>query len=396
MDPMRNTCAEAASISNAQISKGPVQTQDYCGLATFNALPSTQSTELVDTYDPARISQWAAQSASATGPSTMQDFDTELASATIATQIPYQFSESQSDAFRSVQFGPPCVPYDLGINFEDPSITSAGTDFSGFQLDQEGNLGLGFDFSSNLNTDPYASGLSSSINDQAYSAVAPCDVLNFDPMEAQSLVMTGTNNNGLPLSSSWPASGVDVTESLEWSPASALTPSSSSMRTSDSRMGHPDTPISAFPHEGTLAVDYSGILKCENAVVSSFNPREAMLPLSSMSHINPERFALSTETRAIRQSNKYTSTVRPGQNLQRAPLSMEFCTVQEPAGHPFGIPLMYRGTNGSRRSSEGEAKVARDHPYYTVEAKEDGLYYCPYANTENCTHKPEKLKCNYQ
>lgn len=55
----------------------------------------------------------------------------------------------------------------------------------------------------------------------------------------------------------------------------------------------------------------------------------------------------------------------------------------------------YNGYEGSRRSSEGEPKVPRDHPYYKATPK-DGFYHCPFAATENCTHKPEKLKCNYE
>ena len=49
----------------------------------------------------------------------------------------------------------------------------------------------------------------------------------------------------------------------------------------------------------------------------------------------------------------------------------------------------------SRRSSEGEPTVtARKHRLYKAEPKEDGLYHCPFE--ENCKHKAEKLKCNYE
>ena len=49
-----------------------------------------------------------------------------------------------------------------------------------------------------------------------------------------------------------------------------------------------------------------------------------------------------------------------------------------------------------RRLSEGETTTAREHRYYQVGPGVDGLYHCPYAATEGCTHKPEKLKCNYE
>ena len=36
-----------------------------------------------------------------------------------------------------------------------------------------------------------------------------------------------------------------------------------------------------------------------------------------------------------------------------------------------------------------------DHFYYSAKPKSDGLYYCPFTS-ESCTHKPDKLKCNYE
>jgi hypothetical protein len=48
-----------------------------------------------------------------------------------------------------------------------------------------------------------------------------------------------------------------------------------------------------------------------------------------------------------------------------------------------------------RHSNEGES--ARDHPLYrTATTQADGLYHCPWEGESNCTHKPEKLKCNYE
>ncbi|CAK7197394.1 hypothetical protein SEUCBS139899_000040 [Sporothrix eucalyptigena] len=52
-----------------------------------------------------------------------------------------------------------------------------------------------------------------------------------------------------------------------------------------------------------------------------------------------------------------------------------------------------RHNNGSR-SSEGES--ARDHPLYkSATCQPDGFYHCPWEGKDNCNHKPEKLKCNY-
>lgn len=41
--------------------------------------------------------------------------------------------------------------------------------------------------------------------------------------------------------------------------------------------------------------------------------------------------------------------------------------------------------------------TARDHPLYQKAApRGDGLYHCPWEGDASCTHKPEKLKCNYE
>ena len=51
------------------------------------------------------------------------------------------------------------------------------------------------------------------------------------------------------------------------------------------------------------------------------------------------------------------------------------------------------------RSSLDIDNTAREHPlYHNVTPKADGLYHCPFEDDPkaNCTHKPEKLKCNYE
>ncbi|KAN0090196.1 hypothetical protein V8E51_018775 [Hyaloscypha variabilis] len=51
------------------------------------------------------------------------------------------------------------------------------------------------------------------------------------------------------------------------------------------------------------------------------------------------------------------------------------------------------------RSSLDLDNTAREHPlYHNVTPKADGLYHCPFEDDPkaNCTHKPEKLKCNYE
>ena len=51
---------------------------------------------------------------------------------------------------------------------------------------------------------------------------------------------------------------------------------------------------------------------------------------------------------------------------------------------------------GRRTSDETDWSIARSHPLYQAQPKEDGLYHCPFEGEEGCNHKPENLKCNYQ
>ena len=52
--------------------------------------------------------------------------------------------------------------------------------------------------------------------------------------------------------------------------------------------------------------------------------------------------------------------------------------------------------DNSRHMSSGEPLNAREHQYYSIGPKDDGLYHCPFGNDGDCQHKPEKLKCNYE
>ncbi|CAI4219185.1 unnamed protein product [Parascedosporium putredinis] len=53
-------------------------------------------------------------------------------------------------------------------------------------------------------------------------------------------------------------------------------------------------------------------------------------------------------------------------------------------------------SNGASRRPKFEGETARDHHLYkTAVPKSDGLFHCPWEGTQDCHHKPEKLKCNY-
>ena len=50
----------------------------------------------------------------------------------------------------------------------------------------------------------------------------------------------------------------------------------------------------------------------------------------------------------------------------------------------------------SEERGEAEARQARSHYHYSADPHTDNLYHCPYESTENCPHKPTKLKCVYE
>ncbi|TLS28995.1 hypothetical protein PpBr36_00346 [Pyricularia pennisetigena] len=64
-----------------------------------------------------------------------------------------------------------------------------------------------------------------------------------------------------------------------------------------------------------------------------------------------------------------------------------------PNGFPdeFSLPPAFAAT----RISGTEVESPRDHEWYKAGPRADGLYHCPLEGQENCNHKPEKLKCNY-
>ncbi|KAH8790905.1 Zn-finger protein [Hyaloscypha sp. PMI_1271] len=60
------------------------------------------------------------------------------------------------------------------------------------------------------------------------------------------------------------------------------------------------------------------------------------------------------------------------------------------------IASLGRKEKPTTRGKKG--RTLREHPlYHNVTCKADGLYHCPFENdpTANCTHQPQKLKCNY-
>lgn len=91
------------------------------------------------------------------------------------------------------------------------------------------------------------------------------------------------------------------------------------------------------------------------------------------------------------------STVKPSRSFQRAPLpGMDLWTQEDSQNQAHNSPAFVDLTQTRRSSDVETTTTAREHPLYQVGPKEDGLYHCPFAGSEDCSHKPEKLKCNYE
>ena len=403
--PLKDTSGKPGSkdMANAarHTSHAQPQVRSQTGTAAPKAKSSRQGTNRMESYDPDRISQWAIQTPA--GPPVMPEYGSQEQtnfghrnemSSTTTPQGPSHYCLSQSDAFHSMHSQ---ASFEPGVTFQDHGSVSAGSTFTRLETDTEIASGSGYSFPSTLGGEAYSGAFESNMNDQSFSDFAASGFPHFDLGSGPSSVMLGNNPNGLTLSSPWETSIADLTQPLEWSPTSGFTPSSSSMQSSSSFLGHPpETPVSAISYDGMLATSHNGPLDGESGVIPPFSLGDVPASQCSTGYIDPERFAPDMIVAGFSQSNQIHSTIKPTQNFQRTPLSMDMWTGYETAGTSYGLPMTYNGFDGSRRSSEGEAKTAREHHYYKATAKEDGLYHCPYTATENCTHKPEKLKCNYE
>ena len=382
-----------------QVSYAQPQVRSQTGTSAPTARSSRKGGERMESYDSDRISQWAIQTPA--GPPVVPEYGVQEHHnfghgndmiCTTASQMPSNLCVSPSDGLHSLH---PQASFGPGTTFHDPCSSNTGATFQRLGMNTEMICGPEYYFPSSLGGETYANTFEGNMNEHAYSDFAASGLQSFDPLSTHPPAILGNDPNGLTLSSPWEVSGAELTQPLDWSPVSGFTPSSSSMQSSTSFLGQPPD-ASVISYEGMYAGSHNGPLDGENGIIPPFSLGEVSASQSSSGYIDPERFALNMIDPGFSQSNQVPSTVKPAQNFQRTPLSMDMWTGYEATGTSYGLPVTYTGFDGSRRSSEGEAKTARDHPYYKASAKEDGLYHCPYAVTDNCTHKPEKLKCNYE
>ncbi|KAL8657173.1 MAG: hypothetical protein Q9226_002181 [Calogaya cf. arnoldii] len=171
-------------------------------------------------------------------------------------------------------------------------------------------------------------------------------------------------------------------QSIAWPPLSATDPSVSSSYSQSSYLAmQSSTPLSPVAQEPAWPTGRDLSQEEENGF---------LYPAVGLG----EAFPLPAGCQ-FRQNNDM-STMKPVRSLQRPPVSsMDFWSHEE--CHPPLYPgPSFVDLSMPRKSSDFETSTtAREHPLYQVGPKEDGLYHCPFAGAEDCSHKPEKLKCNY-
>ena len=94
------------------------------------------------------------------------------------------------------------------------------------------------------------------------------------------------------------------------------------------------------------------------------------------------------------------TTIKPTPDHIRSPITEATFWQPVPENVPgmtnppqMEVPLYgtYTGQNASPNAT------AREHPLYQAGPNPlDNLYHCPFAFSDGCRHKPDKLKCNYE
>ena len=400
--PHGNSKAQIVALSRGQDpamnAQGLVRkAQTACGQASsIKDLPQKAC------FDADGIRQWAERSAAGLE---MRDFgcfpqstyadDTPLT--TVASAVPATFPFSHPDTL-SVQ---PQVyqPYASEVDLFPNGAASAVAHFARMDISHDLPSGQGMDCPVSYQSEDLALGLAPQ-GHLHFDDLATAPDLRFDSMDLHPSMTLG-NPNDFDFSAEWNvqlmtgyagANTIGTSNSVDWSSPTALTPSTSSLQsdTLDQQLG---TPISATMQDFTWAPAQAGPMATEMEMIPSVGFDESIHARYNNTFGDASRFVRHAISSTV--SNVYTSTLRPKQGFQRTPLPMDMW-AQDTAGQAFvGLPP-YPGLPMSRRSSEGENKNARDHPYYKAEpSKEDGLYHCPDPNKDGCT-KAEKLKCNYE
>ncbi len=364
--------------------------------------------------DPAQVRQWAANSA--TGSDTIVDvpsyrhcsasYGIDPSMTTAAPQIPGCVSALRSDVSH--------------VSFQHlthmPETNGAGSVYDPFSPTSAGNTaspidpGLGFHQFQDIDSSVGVLEEQYPRDFWQFPTTGTDDVMFASQVAPSSLAMGGHNGDS-GYRAGWSmapiqagdkilSTGVSSTAyPMACSPLSAVDPSVSSSFSQSSFLGpQPNTPISPAFQEGTWPAEQNGTLE-ENALFPAFTIGESThgsLPSGCLhEQVDLQRF-VKLSMGPFRWSDTTRSTLKAPHPFQRTPISnMKMWPQPEaPNQEPMSSPFME--ITCQRRSSEGEASTAREHPLYQVGPSDDGLYHCPFAGKEDCSHKPEKLKCNYE
>ena len=364
--------------------------------------------------DPAQVRQWAANSA--TGSDTIMDapgygncsagYGVDPSMTTVATQNPGSVSVLCSDvsqiSFQHLTHMP--ETNGAGMNYNAFSPTTAGNTTSpidsglGFHpfQDIEGNVGsLDEQYPRDFWQFP-----TTATDDGMFTNQAASNPLAVEGHKSDSGYRSGWPMTPVQAGDEILSSGVPCTSyPMACSPLSAVDQSVSSSFSHSSFLGpQPNTPISPEFHESTWSTELPGTIE-ENAMFPAFTIGDSMEGPFPSERANEQvdmlRF-VGHATSPSCLSDVSCSTLKAPRPFQRAPISNIEMWPQPEAMNQEPMASPFMELSCQRRSSEGEATTAREHPLYQVGPSDDGLYHCPFAGKEDCSHKPEKLKCNYE
>lgn len=336
-------------------------------------------------FNPSKVEQWVANSAS--GPDTFLQFasfdqaggmsgsDPSLSGA--VPEMPGSFSVSRSTVSHvSLQHSAQIAGANGSMMNYDDMCTANATS----RIDPNLDLSPGLEFDGSVDF------LGEQYHHDIWSYQAPVD--DDSLFSNSAAVHTKGVNNEPGLCSEWPPAPFQAgdellsapipctSQSVAWSPLLVVDPSASSSYSQSSLLvPQPNTPLSPATQEETWCATQRGNSEEETGLYPQFSIGDAVhfpspvYPDGNMSTLKPQRVF-----------------------QQRAPLSN---IDSWPQCEVSGQVYMASTFPNQRRSSEGETTTAREHPLYHVGPRDDGLYHCPFAGEEDCTHKPEKLKCNY-
>ncbi|KAL8942884.1 MAG: hypothetical protein Q9216_001427 [Gyalolechia sp. 2 TL-2023] len=326
--------------------------------------------------DPVTVRQWAAE----TDPNTSVDFadyglpetkyGIDVSTICLAPQVPGSFPVSCSDVSHF------SFPASRGFQDDDFGAPGAPPMPNGMAPNLMDPLGLetynGTEPMRNYETWSYPT---PTAEDVSFSTcTAPCYPYSADS-SFEPRFSDWPTNVFLP-DNEGPREGYPcASNTLAWSPVLATDPSVSSSYSRSSYLAmQANTPLSPVAQEPDWPIDP---VTCPEE--SGFYPAFSL----------GETFS---QPAGLLNGQDPMSTVKPSRPFQRNPIAgMDFWTQEDPYPQSCVVPAP-TNVPTTRRSSDVETTTtAREHPLYQAGPKEDGLYHCPFAGSEDCSHKPEKL-----